>query len=172
MSTTNLLGILISDYLDELAASSDAADNLSAEHRVDGLRAQLDQGDDLEGLAAELALPTTGVDVIREIVATTRTRHGGTRVIEVTAEITKAGIERITIAAYDSAHPDAVHLLSHDEYSEANLADARTKGSKYFDPSAEDCDCWYGWDPYCGAKGCWGIYVRPAHTPMVLAGAR
>ncbi len=168
--TTTLIGLLISEQLDTMAGDPDEHLDPRLEQLIDGYRAQLDAGTDLAGLAAELDLPVTAVDVVREIAATAQV-HGGTRVIEINAEICRFGFERITVVAYDSGHRGDAHLLSHEAYSEVALDNARATAADFFTVVGR-CVCLPGWDPRCNTKGCNGHYVAPVHTPMVLAGTR
>lgn len=101
---------------------------------------------------------------LREIVATAQT-HGGTRVIELTTfAVTDKHITqwRIKLNAYDSQRPHEqrpLALYSLDQMED--LDRAREDGRSALRPSetGEDCNCWGGWDPYCGEPGCWGVYI-------------
>jgi hypothetical protein len=98
----------------------------------------------------------------REIVATA-TVHGGTRVIEFSVIRHTLGHRTWTtyrVAAYDSNHRDAHNSMgvgpadtpAQVEEARADAQSLLTVGS---DPSY--CDCWSGWDTYCGKAGCWGV---------------
>lgn len=169
--TATLIGLLISEQLDTMAGDPGEHLDPRVEQLIDGYRAQLDAGTDLAGLAAELVIPVTAVDVVHEFT-TTFTPNGGTRVIEVTAEICRYGFERITVAAHDSQHLGEAHLLSFEAYSETGLAKALATAADYFTATGGRCVCLPGWDSHCGTKGCNGHYVAPTRTPMVLAGTR
>jgi hypothetical protein len=101
----------------------------------------------------------------REIVATAQI-NGGTRVVELSIIGNTDGRRTWTTyrtAAYDSNHPNpypsvGIGPADTPEQIEAARADAST----LLDPSGDPqcCDCWSGWDPYCGKTGCWGVY-RP-----------
>jgi hypothetical protein len=117
-------------------------------------------------IAAPVAPAVQGSEVVsREIVATAQV-HGGTRVIEfavVRHTLGQRTWSTYRVAAYDSNHRDVHDSLgtgpadtpAQIDQARADAASLLTLGS---DPSY--CDCWSGWDPYCGKAGCWGVVTR------------
>lgn len=99
----------------------------------------------------------------REIVAMAQV-HGGTRVIELSVHrfCGDFGIrDRARVAAYDSNHRDAAVILftgSADFASEVEAVRVFACGALTRVVREDACDCWAGWDPYCGEPGCWGVY--------------
>ncbi|MEV8439129.1 hypothetical protein AB0425_17280 [Actinosynnema sp. NPDC051121] len=103
--------------------------------------------------------------VSRDIVATAQV-HGGTRVIEFSViRHTFGGRTWSTyrVAAYDSNHRHAHNLMgSGPADTQPQIEEARGDAQSLLTPSPDPryCDCWSGWDRYCGKTGCWGVYSR------------
>ncbi|MEU4804330.1 hypothetical protein [Actinosynnema sp. NPDC023587] len=102
--------------------------------------------------------------VSREVVATA-TVTGGTRVIEFAVIRRTHGCRSWStyrVTAYDSNHNSAHHSVGIGPADTPDqIADARTNASTLLTPGQdpEYCDCWSGWDPYCGKAACWGVYT-------------
>ncbi len=105
-------------------------------------------------------------------VAATAHIHGGTRVITLTVTSVD-GWHVVRLAACDSNHPGAelTVFVAGDTDREALVARAREFASAALRPSTPDeaCDCWPGWNPFCGEPGCWGDDRHPL-AAMASAG--
>jgi hypothetical protein len=111
-----------------------------------------------------------------DVVATAQV-HGGTRVITLsvmaadpatlTVTTPRSHRERhvVTLHAYDSNHPgdQRVMLIAGAPRRGEIVKQALETAANLLRPSAGDepCNCWAGWDPYCGAPGCWGVVKKP-----------
>lgn len=107
-----------------------------------------------------------------DVVATAQV-HGGTRVITLTvtsaATLTVPTPHRewhvVTLHAYDSNHSgdQQVMLIAGAPRRDELVKQALETAANLLRPSTGDepCNCWAGWDPYCGQPGCWGDYRHP-----------
>lgn len=106
-------------------------------------------------------MQTSTITSLIEVVASAQI-HGGTRVVVMTASEPHPHHFVVETTAYDSNHPD--EQMGHGVFSGPDLASLVTEVREYESRTFEIpqdptlCDCWITWDPYCGSRGCWGVY--------------
>lgn len=172
-STVSLTPIAVSLLRDGMTTLCGVARNVRTEY-VHGQRHVCWSDDTPERRLApfDAVVQVTPGSVTRPLLVATAQAGGATRAVTLTVTRRRGGDTVVTLHAYDSAHPgeDKVLLVAGGPDREALVEQARETAIGLLRPSTEGepCNCWAGWDPYCGAKGCWGDYRHP-HAVLVAA---